>query len=424
MKVLVIGSGGREHALCWKFARCESVSQVFCAPGNAGIAKEAKCVPLKVDDIDGLRVFATENKIDLTVVGPELPLTLGICDAFEAAGLNVFGPVGKAAQLEGSKIFAKEFMREFGIPTADFEVFDSYEAAAAHLENAPYPTVIKADGLAAGKGVLVTSDKAEALEFARQTMVEKVFGSAGNRLLVEKCLVGEECSILALTDGKDLVVLTPSQDHKRAFDNDEGPNTGGMGAYSPVSIAGEELLADIRAKVLEPVVEGMKKRGYPFKGVIYAGMMLTADGPSVLEFNVRFGDPEAQAVIPLIEGDLAQLCLAGAKGSIASVPWKPASRSALCLVMASEGYPGAYKSGVEITGLAEAEAVEDVTVFHAGTALADGKIVTAGGRVLGVTGIGANLAEAKEKAYKAAAMISGGLRYRSDVGNKDIFRNK
>lgn len=422
MKVLVIGGGGREHALCWKFARSESVEKVYCAPGNAGIASVAECVALKVDDLEGLKSFALENKIDLTVVGPELPLTLGICDVFDAAGLKVFGPVGDAAQLEGSKIFAKEFMREFGIPTADFEVFDKLEDAAAFLDKTEYPTVIKADGLAAGKGVLVAREKEEAQEFLRQVMADKSFGSAGDKVLIEKCLVGEECSILALSDGEDLVVLTPSQDHKRAFDNDEGPNTGGMGAYSPVSIADEKLIDGIRESVLQPVVEGMKKRGYPFKGVIYAGMMLTADGPQVLEFNVRFGDPEAQAVIPLIEGDLAQLCLAAANGNISSVAWKPASKSAICVVMASDGYPGAYDSGIPIEGLDEAGAVEDVIVFHAGTAMKDGKVVTAGGRVLGVTGIAENLSAAREKAYAAVSKISGGLRSRSDIGNRDIYR--
>lgn len=422
MRILVIGSGGREHTLCWKFSRGESVSKVYCAPGNAGISTVAECVPIKVDDIEGLKNFALENKIDLTVVGPELPLTLGICDVFADAGLTVFGPVGKAAQLEGSKIFAKEFMREFGIPTADFEVFTKMDEATAFLEKTEYPTVIKADGLAAGKGVLVAKEKGEAIEFVRQIMVDKSFGDAGDKVLIEKCLIGEECSILALSDGEDIVVLTPSQDHKRAFDNDEGPNTGGMGAYSPVSIADEKLIDEIRKTVLMPVVDGMKKRGYPFKGVIYAGIMLTADGPQVLEFNVRFGDPEAQAVIPLIEGDLAQLCLAGANGNISSVSWKPASRSAICVVMASEGYPGSYKSGVPIEGLEEAAAMEDVIVFHAGTALKDGKIATAGGRVLGVTGIADNLQAARDKAYAAVEKISGGLRSRSDIGNRDIFR--
>lgn len=422
MKVLVVGAGGREHALCWKFARCESVDKVYCAPGNAGIASVAECVALKVDDVEGLKNFALEKKIDLTVIGPELPLTLGVCDIFDAAGLKVFGPVGDAAQLEGSKIFAKEFMREFGIPTADYAIFDKLDDAAEFLEKTEYPTVIKADGLAAGKGVLVAKEKTEALDFLKQIFVDRSFGSAGDRVLIEKCLVGEECSILALSDGEDIVVLTPSQDHKRAFDNDEGPNTGGMGAYSPVSIADESLIDGIRKSVLQPVVDGMKKRGYPFKGVIYAGMMLTADGPQVLEFNVRFGDPEAQAVIPLIEGDLAQLCLAGANGNISSVPWKPASKSAICVVMAAEGYPGSYESGVPIEGLDEAGAIEGVIVFHAGTAIKDGKVVTAGGRVLGVTGIAENLSAAREKAYAAVAKISGGLRSRSDIGNRDIYR--
>jgi len=381
MKVLVVGGGGREHTLCWKLARSESVDKVYCAPGNAGISRDAECVPLKVEDMDGLAAFAEEKGVDLTVVGPELPLTLGLADAFAAKGLKVFGPDGFAAQLEGSKIFAKEFMREMSIPTAGFSTFDKLEDAVSHLDAVSYPTVIKADGLAAGKGVLVAKDKQEAKSFLEQVMVDRVFKDAGDRVIIEECLQGEECSILALADGKDMVVLTPSQDHKRAYDNDEGLNTGGMGAYSPVSIVDEKLVSDIRASVLEPVIEGMKKKGHPFTGVIYAGLMLTDSGPQVLEYNVSFGDPEAQVVIPLIE------------------------------------------KGKPISGLDEAGGLEGVTVFHAGTAEKDGRIVTAGGRVLGVTALANGLPAARDRAYEAVSKISwDGVHYRKDIAKRDMDR--
>ncbi|MFA6448779.1 MAG: phosphoribosylamine--glycine ligase [bacterium] len=425
MKALVIGGGGREHTLCWKLAQSASVTKVYCAPGNAGIASVAECVPIAVDKIEELLNFAIKEKIDLTVVGPELPLTLGAADAFKAAGLKVFGPAKEAAKLEGSKVFAKEFMKEMGIPSAGFELFDNLDASLAYLDKISFPTVIKADGLAAGKGVLVAKEKHEAAEFLRSVMADRVFGEAGERVIIEECLVGEETSILALTDGKDMVVLTPSQDHKRALDNDEGPNTGGMGAYSPVSIVTPEIVAVIREQVLQRVVDGMNKRGTPYVGVIYAGIMLTSKGPQVLEFNVRFGDPETQVVAPLIEGDLGELCLAAAEGRLAEAKWKPASRSALCVVMASGGYPGGYEKGKVIDGLESAAALEDVIIFHAGTKKKDGLFVTDGGRVLGVTGMGDTLAEARRKAYEAVKCITWeGVQFRTDIGKKDLDRNK
>lgn len=425
MKVLVVGGGGREHTLCWKLAQGSAVEKVYCAPGNAGIEGVAECVPIAADEVGKLRDFAKAQSIDLTVVGPELPLTLGISDAFRADGLKVFGPVAAAAQLEGSKVFAKEFMKEMGIPSAGFESFGSLDAALAHLDKIPYPTVVKADGLAAGKGVLVAKSKAEAADFLRQVMADKVFGEAGGRVIIEDCLDGEETSILALTDGKDMVVLTPSQDHKRAYDNDEGPNTGGMGAYSPVSIVTPEMVGVIRDRVLQPVVDGMNKRGTPFVGVIYAGMMLSGKGPQVLEFNVRFGDPETQVVVPLIEGDLAEMCLSAAEGRLSEAKWQPASRAAMCVVMAAGGYPGGYEKGKPISGIESAEALEDVIVFHAGTKKQDGKFVTAGGRVLGVTGIGADLTAAHKKAYEAVKLISWeGVQYRNDIGKRDLVRMK
>ncbi len=425
MKVLVVGSGGREHTLCWKLASGDEDCKIFCAPGNAGIAGVAECVPIPADNVDALRDFALDKKIELTIVGPELPLTLGIADKFKTAGLKVFGPSGEAARLEGSKVFAKLFMKEMGIPSAEFALFDDLNAALAHLDKIPYPTVIKADGLAAGKGVLVAKEKNEAVDFLKAVMADRIFGDSGGRVIIEECLAGEEASILALSDGDDMVVLTPSQDHKRAFDNDEGPNTGGMGAYSPVSIVSQETVGVIREKVLQRVVDGMKKRGTPFVGVIYAGIMLTAEGPSVLEFNVRFGDPETQVVVPLIEGSLAELCLAAAEGRVASAGWKPASRKALCVVMASGGYPGSFEKGKVIEGLDKAGSLEDVVVFHAGTARKDGRFVTSGGRVLGVTGLGDSLKDAHRKAYEAVKLIDWeNVHYRTDIGKRDLNRNR
>ncbi len=424
MKVLVVGGGGREHTLCWKLAQSEEVEKVYCAPGNAGIARDAECVPIRADDIPALLEFARGNNIELTVAGPELPLTLGIADAFREAGLRIFGPVKAAAALEGSKVFAKEFMREMSIPTADFAVFDDLDSAVAHLDTIDFPTVVKADGLAAGKGVLVAKDKTEAAEFLRLTMSDKKFGDAGARVLIEDCLAGEECSILALADGRDMIVLTPSQDHKRAYDNDEGLNTGGMGAYSPISIVGDSDIEKIKELVLQPVVDGMNKKGSPFVGVIYAGLMLTENGPMVLEYNVRFGDPECQAVIPLIEGDFARMLALAADGRIGEVDWKPASRSALCVVMASGGYPGSYAKGEPISGLAAAGDMDDVVVFHAGTAEKDGRIVTAGGRVLGVTALADDLAAAQQLAYEAVGKISWkDVHYRKDIGKRDLERS-
>lgn len=423
MKVLVAGGGGREHTLCWKLAQSPQVEKVYCAPGNAGIARDAECVPIKDNDIPALVNFAKEKGIDLTVAGPELPLTLGIADAFREAGLRIFGPVKAAAALEGSKIFAKEFMREMNIPTADFAVFDNLGDAVAHLDEIEFPTVIKADGLAAGKGVLVAKDKKEAEDFLRLTMQDMKFGDAGEKVIIEDCLEGEECSILALADGKDVIVLTPSQDHKRAYDNDEGLNTGGMGAYSPISIIGDPEIEKIKETILQPVVDGMNKKGHPFVGVIYAGLMLTADGPMVLEYNVRFGDPECQAVVPLIDGDFAEMLALAADGRVAEAGWKPASRSAICVVMASGGYPGSYEKGEPISGLEDAAAMDDVVVFHAGTAGKDGRIVTAGGRVLGVTAMAADLAAARKLAYDAVGKISWkDVHFRKDIGRRDLER--
>ncbi|HOO55235.1 MAG TPA: phosphoribosylamine--glycine ligase [bacterium] len=425
MKILVVGGGGREHTLCWKLAQSDSVEKIYCAPGNAGIAGVAECVPIAADAIDDLARFASEKGIDLTVAGPELPLTLGLTDRFEEQGLKVFGPSRACAQLEGSKVFAKEFMKEFGIPTAGYEVFEKLEDAVAHLDKIDYPTVIKADGLAAGKGVLVAKTRDEADAFLKDIMLDRVFGEAGSCVIIEDCLQGEETSILALSDGKNMVVLTPSQDHKRALDDDMGPNTGGMGAYSPVSIVTPDLIDEIREKVLQRVVDGMNERGTPYVGVIYAGLMLTEKGPSVLEFNVRFGDPETQVVVPLIEGDLAEMFHAAVNGDVKTARWKPASRSALCVVMASGGYPGSYEKGKVIEGLEEAANMDDVIVFHAGTSEKDGEFVTGGGRVLGITGMGETLQEAQDKVYEAVKKIRwDNVQYRTDIGKRDLVRLK
>jgi phosphoribosylamine---glycine ligase len=421
--ILVVGGGGREHALCWKLSQSSLCRKLYCAPGNAGIEGIAECVPVGADNVSGLLTFAREKEIGLTVVGPEVSLTLGLADAFAAEGLAVFGPSAAAARLEGSKVFAKEFMTRAGIPTAEYAVFTSLGDAIEHLNNISYPVVVKADGLAAGKGVAVAQTKDEAIDFVRDVMAERIFGDAGARVLIEDCMVGEELSILAVSDGKNIVVLTPSQDHKRAYDNDEGPNTGGMGAYSPVSLMNDALAARIRDEVLSPAIDGMAREGHPFIGVLYAGLMLTSDGPSVLEFNVRFGDPEAQAVIPIIKGDLGELCLAAAKGDLRGCEPAPSDMSAVCVVMASGGYPGKFEKGKVITGLEEA-AKTDAIVFHAGTARRGGDIVTSGGRVLGVTALAGTFGEAREKAYGAVDMIRfDGAHYRRDIGWKEMKRS-
>jgi phosphoribosylamine--glycine ligase len=422
MKVLIIGSGGREHVLTWTIKQSPKVTKIYCAPGNGGMADIAECVEIKAEDIPGLLKFAEEKAIDLTVVGPEAPLAAGIVDEFEKAGLKVFGPNKAAAQLEGSKVFAKEFMKRHGIPTAGFQVFDNKEAAAKFLDalkKDDFPVVIKAEGLAAGKGVLICRNIEEAGVAVAQIMAEKVFKSAGDRIVIEEFLEGEEASILAISDGKNFVMLDSSQDHKRIFDNDEGPNTGGMGAYSPAPVVTPELFQTIAQQVIKPTIDGMRKDGTPFKGVLYAGLMLTADGPKVLEYNVRFGDPEAQAVLPRLKTDLLDVMLAACDGKLAGtvLEWDP--RSCVCVVMASGGYPGDYEKGKEIFGLDAVKERKDAVVFHAGTQLEGGKIVTSGGRVLGVTSLGATIEEAIRKAYQAVAKIKfEKCFYRRDIGHR------
>jgi len=423
MKVLLIGSGGREHALAWKIAQSPLVTKLFCAPGNAGIAGVAECVDLPAHEVQALLKFARREKIGLTVVGPEAPLVAGLVDRFEASGLPVFGPSQRAAELEGSKVFAKHILRKHAIPTAHYDVFETVDAAEEHLRKAPLPLVVKADGLAAGKGVMVCQTREEALDAIAQIMKERLFGDAGNRVVVEECLLGEEASILALTDGRTIVPLPSSQDHKRIHDNDEGPNTGGMGAYSPAPVITEEQAARIERDILVPIVHAMNAEDRRYKGVVYAGVMMTDDGPKVLEFNVRFGDPETQPILARLKGDLVPVLKAIAEGNLqkAELEWDP--RPAVCVVMASGGYPGHYEKGKAISGLDAAAALDDVAVFHAGTALKDGKVVTAGGRVLGVTALGADIRAAIARAYEAVKLIRfEGAHYRTDIGARALGR--
>ena len=424
MDILVVGGGGREHALCYKLLQSPRVNKIYCAPGNTGIGVIAECVDIKDSDIHALVDFAEEKKVQLVVPGSELPLTLGIADACRERGIPVFGPVKAAAQLEGSKIFAREFMKKYNIPSAEFNVFDDADKAIDFLATAPMPIVVKADGLAAGKGVAVCDTREQAVDFVRQVMTAREFGDAGNRVLIEECLGGEETSILAVCDGKTFVPLTPSQDHKRAFDNDKGPNTGGMGAYSPVSIVDDEMLDEIKQTIMQPVLEGMNAEGTPFVGVLYAGLMLTYKGPHVLEFNVRFGDPETQAVLPVVNGDLAEILLAAANGELASVRVPPSDKAAMCVVMASGGYPGPYEKGFVIDGIKWAEEIEGVVVFHAGTSRnAKKQFITNGGRVLGVTAIGDNLPTAHRNVYEAVSRISwDGEFHRKDIGKRELDR--
>lgn len=421
MKVLVIGQGGREHALVWKLAQSDSVSQVFCAPGNAGTQSEATNVAISVSDIPQMVAFAKEESIRLAVVGPEVPLVAGMADALREAGIAVFGPSKAAAELEGSKSFAKQMMWKANVPTAKSETFSNFEAAEAYLEEREeQPLVIKADGLAAGKGVLICDTKQEALDGIKSLMKIKEFGDAGTTVIIEEKLIGQEVSILAIVSGSTIIPLETSQDHKAAYDGDKGPNTGGMGAYSPAPLVTEALMDEIIEKILVPMVNVMKIEDRPFNGVLYAGLMITNQGPKVLEFNVRFGDPEAQPVLMRLKTDLAQLLLAAAEERLDEIePLEWDERPAVCVVMASEGYPGDYEKGRVIRGLGEAAELADTKVFHAGTTTKDGQVVTDGGRVLGVTAIGDSISDAKLKAYQAVKCIRwDGAWCRKDISDK------
>jgi phosphoribosylamine--glycine ligase len=421
MKVLVVGGGGREHALVWKIVQSPEVTKVYCAPGNAGISEQATTIPIKANDLNGLLEFALKEKIDLTVVGPEDPLTKGIVDLFESKGLFIFGASRKAAKIEGSKAFAKEMMKKYHIPTAFYEIFDNRDDAVKYIRKQGAPIVVKADGLAAGKGVIVCKTVEEAFQSVDKIMKEKIFGEAGNRMVIEEYLVGEEASYIAFTDGKAILPLASSQDHKPIFEDDQGPNTGGMGAYSPAPVVTEEVHERIIEKILRPIIYGMGEEGRPYKGVLYAGLMILDGHPKALEFNARFGDPETQPVLMRMKGDIIPILEACMKGTLSHhrIEWD--SRASLCVVMASKGYPGDYEKGKLIQGLKEVSRMEGVFVFHAGTALKDGQIITNGGRVLGVTGLGEDISRAIERTYRAVKKISwDGVHYRTDIGQKAL----
>ncbi len=422
MKILVIGGGGREDALCWKIARSPLVSEIVCAPGNAGISKRARCVPADVADTRGLVSLALSETPDLVVVGPEVPLSLGIADSLEAENIRVFGPSKAAAQIEGSKVFSKHFMKRHSIPTADFKVFEKVEKATEALGNASFPIVIKADGLAAGKGVFICPERTDAENALLSIMRDKVFGESGSRIVMEKFLCGEELSFFAVSDGRTVMPLEPSQDHKRLLDGDKGPNTGGMGAYSPAPIATPGVCKRIMNEIMEPVVKGMREEGMPYKGVLYAGLIMEQEDIKVLEFNCRFGDPETQPLMMRMESDIVPILAAAADGTLEKQRpplWKDGA--AVCVIMASSGYPGTYQKGAEL------KAVPDETsrlnVFHSGTAKNNGGFMTAGGRVLGITALGDTIREAAREAYRAVGAIEektgrGVLVYRKDIGSK------
>lgn len=425
MKVLLVGSGGREHALAWKIAHSPEVSEVIVAPGNAGIAQEPKCriVNVSAENLSALHALATEEKIGLVVVGPEAPLVDGLADVFRHSGLKVFGPSAEGARIEGSKVFAKRLMEKHGIPTAEFAVFDDYSRAADYLTGIAGPVVVKADGLAAGKGVLVCKDRAQALDALALIMKEKAFGSAGDQVVIEEFLTGEEASFIAFTDGTHVLPLASSQDHKPIFDDDQGPNTGGMGAYSPAPVVTPEIHDLIMKDVMIPTVEALGQHGSRYVGFLYAGLIIREGHVSVLEFNARMGDPEAQPLLMRMKSDPVPLMLAAIEGNLGSyeIEWEP--DDAVCVVMASGGYPGSYAKGKRISGIEQAETLDGVKVFHAGTRQEPDGFVTNGGRVLGVTACGRGIAAAIDKAYQAVATISWeDAHYRHDIGKKALSR--
>jgi phosphoribosylamine--glycine ligase len=430
MRVLVIGSGGREHALVWKIAQSKLVNKIFSVPGNGGIEGLAECLDIKADDIPGLLDFAVREKIDLTVVGPEIPLTEGIVDEFQKSNLKVFGPAKNVAKLESSKVFAKELMRKYSVPTADFRIFDSPEEAIKYVNQRVLPCVVKAEGLAAGKGVVVCQAIKEAEQAINSIMKDRIFGSAGKRIVVEDCLKGQEASIIVFTDSKEVVPLASSQDHKRVYDFDQGANTGGMGAYSPAPVVTKELNHQILETIVCPVIKALSAEGLPYKGILYVGIMITSDGPKVLEFNVRFGDPETQAILPRLNSDLVEVMLATTEGKLSQLKNSGAlnwdRRSCVCVVCASGGYPGKYEKGKEIAGLDKVKTLPDIVVFHAGTKKINShtameRCVTNGGRVLGVTGLGNTIKEAIEQTYEAVKVIHfDGMHYRKDIAQRAL----
>jgi phosphoribosylamine--glycine ligase len=423
VNVLLIGGGGREHALAWKLAQSPLLDRLYCVPGNAGIAEVAECVALDVADHAAVIGFCKKCGIGLAVIGPEVPLVAGLTDDLEAAGIKVFGPSKAAAELEGSKGFTKDLCAEYGIPTAAYRRFTDAAAAKAYAKTQDLPVVIKADGLAAGKGVVIAKNLGEAENAIDQMMGKRVFGRAGDRVLIEECLVGEETSMLALVDGKSFVTLPSSQDHKRIFDNDQGPNTGGMGAYSPAPVVSETLLKQIEREVFHATVNGLAAEGIEYRGVLYAGIMVTKDGPKVLEFNVRFGDPETQAILPRLDFDLVDAMNAVIDGRLSELKLPVTSEACVSVVMASGGYPGKYANGKSIRGLPDAAKLRKVVVFHAGTKAVDGDIVTQGGRVLGVTALGKDIRAAVARAYEAVEKIQfEGAQYRKDIAARALNR--
>ncbi len=429
MKILVIGSGGREHALVWKIAQSPKVDALYCAPGNGGIGQQAKLIDIRAESLFALSDFAKKEHIDLTVVGPEVPLVDGVVDVFEREGLRIFGPRRDLALLEGSKVYAKELMAKFGIPTADFKVFDSSAAAKAYVDKKDGPCVVKADGLCGGKGVAVCQTKEETKKVISSIMDDKIFGDAGSKVVIEECLEGEEASIIVIVDGKNYVKLVSSQDHKRAYDGDRGPNTGGMGAFSPASVVTADLYKRIENEIVGPLLAGLSKEGKSYKGALYVGAMMTKTGPKVLEFNVRFGDPETQAILPRLKTDLVEVMERAVSGQLGgfALEWDP--RPCVSVVIASVGYPGYFKRGKEISGLSDLEGMKDIVVFHSGTKQGQRKTdptnsyITIGGRVLAVTALGMNIKEAADACYKAVAKVRfDGMHYRKDIGFRELNR--
>ncbi|MDP5277090.1 phosphoribosylamine--glycine ligase [Chengkuizengella axinellae] len=418
MKVLVIGRGGREHTIIWALNKSPKVEKIYCAPGNAGIAELAECVDINEHSFEELGNFAIDNNIDFVVVGPEDPLFAGIVDYFEEKNIPVFGPRKNAAIIEGSKVFTKDLMKKYNIPTAVYESFDSYENALQYLHEQKVPIVIKADGLAAGKGVIVAQTMEEAEAALKDMMLDKVFGEAGNNVVIEEFLQGQEMSILAFVDGEVVRPMVPSQDHKPIFDGDKGPNTGGMGTYSPVPHIPQAVVDEAIETILIPAAKAMVSEGRTFKGILYAGLMITENGPKTIEFNCRFGDPETQVVLPRLQSDLAEIFLATINGTLQDIEINWSEEAAVCVVLSSGGYPGSYEKGIPMTGL---DQVEESVVFHAGTALKDGKIVTNGGRLVGVTATGADIAGARQKVYADVEKIQyDGKHYRTDIAQKAL----
>ncbi len=423
MRILLVGSGGREHALAWKLRQSPLVERLIIAPGNPGTAEEGQNIPIAADDIPGLVRLARENRVDMVVPGPELPLVLGLHDALATEGIACFGPSAYCARLEGSKVFAKNMMRQAGVPTADFRVFEEAFEARDFIRSAPLPLVVKADGLAAGKGVVVAKTRDEALTAVEDFMVRRIFGNAGERLVVEEALIGEEASLLAFCDGETVIPLPSAQDHKPIGENDTGPNTGGMGAYSPAPVLPEALVEDITARTITPLIRLLARQGHPFTGVIYAGLMFTARGPAVLEYNVRFGDPECQPLMMRLKSDLAEIMAACCRGELDALPVEWSHQTSLCVVLSAPGYPGSYAKGMAITGIDKAEAVPGIKVFQSGTSLKNDGLVSSGGRVLSVTALGEDLEKARTLAYQGTTAIQFQGKYlRRDIGAKGLHR--